>query len=158
MVDDSKLGQVIGHVRLPVEAGKIHEFASAIHDFAPRYRDPAAAAHEGFDAVPAPPTFTVAVNHFPDEALQEAGGILGVLGLDLPRVLGGEQSWTYHRTPVAGDVLDGDIRVIAIERKAGKQGGEMTFVTTEIEFRDSQGEPVVTQRNTVIETAATMGA
>ena len=157
MVDDSKVGQVIGHVRFALEAGKIHEFTAAIHDYNPLYRDPEAAADEGFAAIPAPPTFTVASNHFPDQALERQGGILGVLGLDLPRVLGGEQSWTYHRTPIAGDVLEGDIRVAAIERKPGRQGGEMTFVTTEIVFKDQQGEPVVTQRNTVIETASTVG-
>ena len=159
MADESMVGQVIGRVRFPVEAGKISEFARAIHDDNAVYREPAAAAAAGFAAVPAPPTFTVsAVNFYPDEELEKAGGIVGVLGLDLPRVLGGEQSWTYTRVPCAGEVLTADIRVAAIERKAGRQGGEMVIVTTEMEFVDKDGKPVVTQRNTIIETAKTVGS
>jgi acyl dehydratase len=159
MADDSMVGAVIGRIRFPVEAGKIREFARAIHDDNPVHRDPAAAAASGFAGLPAPPTFTVsAVNFYPDEELEKAGGIVGVLGLDLPRVLGGEQSWTYTRIPCAGDVLTADIRVVAIDRKVGRQGGEMVIVTTEMEFVDKDGMHVVTQRNTIIETARTVGS
>jgi len=158
MVDDALIGKVVGRVRLPVEAGKIMEFASAVHDFNPLYRSAEAASARGFSGIPAPPTFAATVNHFPDEELRRRGGLLSVLGLDPQRVLGGEQSWTYLRTLHAGDQLTGEMLVKAISRKAGSRGGEMVFVTTETVFNDAQGEPVLIHSNTIIETAKTVGS
>lgn len=144
------IGTSIGGVVLPVEAGKVREFARALQDPNPVYRDVEAARAAGFPAIPAPPTFTVVAAHFQDEG----GGLLEALGLDLARVLHGEQEWTFHRRPVVGDVLHGDTTVSGIETKPGKRGGQMRLVRLETVFRDADGEPVVTEASTVIETAA----
>jgi hypothetical protein len=44
--------------------------------------------------------------------------------------------------------------VSGIETKPGKRGGQMRLVRLETVFRDADGEPVVTEASTVIETAA----
>jgi acyl dehydratase len=143
---------VLGTVTLPIEAGKVREFARAIKDDNPIYRDPEAARAAGFTAIPAPPTYTVVAAHF-----QEGEGGVLALGLDLARVLHGEQEWTYHRTPVVGDVLTGETKVASVTTKPGRRGGEMTFVRIETTFTDQSGQPVVTEASTVIETEAVVG-
>lgn len=146
------VGAVVGRVVLPVEAGKVREFARSLQDDNPVYRDPEAARAAGFPAVPAPPTYTVVAAHFHEGQ----AGVLS-LGLDLARVLHGEQEWTYRRTPVVGDVLTGETRVASIETKPGRRGGEMTMIRLETTFTDQAGEVVVTEASTVIETAAVVG-
>lgn len=146
------VGRVLGTVTLPIEAGKVREFARAIKDDNPIYRDPEAARAAGFTAIPAPPTYTVVAAHF-----QEGEGGVLALGLDLARVLHGEQEWTYHRTPVVGDVLTGETKVASVTTKPGRRGGEMTFVRIETTFTDQSGQPVVTEASTVIETEAVVG-
>ena len=59
--------------------------------------------------------------------------------------LHGEQHFTYHRQPMAGDVLQGRMRVSEPMAKAGSRGRmEVTFMDTE--WRDPDGTPVVTER------------
>lgn len=146
------VGKVLGSVTFPIEAGKVREFARAIQDDNPIYRDPEAARAAGFPAIPAPPTFTVVAAHF-----QEGSSGVTSLGLDLARVLHGEQEWTYHRTPLVGDVLTGQTKVASVTTKPGRRGGEMTFVRLETEYTDQNGQPVVTEASTVIETEAVVG-
>lgn len=146
------VGKVMGTVTFPIEAGKVREFAKSIQDPNPVFRDPAAAAAAGFSAIPAPPTYTVAAAHF-----QEGESGIMSLGLDLARVLHGEQEWTYHRRPVVGDVLTGETKVLSVDQKPGARGGVMTFVKLGTTYVDQKGEPVVTEVSTVIETAATVG-
>lgn len=153
MADESMIGKVLGKAYLPVEPGKIREFAQAIHDDNPVFRSREAAIAAGFADVPAPPTYSVVQAHF-----SEGADLTGGLELDLARVLHGQSAWTYHRTPVAGDVLTGETVVANVFKKPGKQGGEMTFVEIETTYRDPDGAPVVTEKMTVIETALVVSA
>lgn len=146
------VGKALGTVTFPIEAGKVREFAKSIQDPNPVFRDPEAAVQAGFSAIPAPPTYSVVAAHF-----QEGEGSFSSLGLDLARVLHGEQSWTFHRTPVVGDVLTGETKVVSVEQKPGGRGGVMTFVKLGTEYLDQNGLPVVTEESTVIETAAVVG-
>lgn len=146
------VGKVLGTVTLPIEAGKVREMARAFMDDNPIYVDVEAARKAGFSAIPAVPTHTVVAAHFSEGE----SGVMS-LGLDLARVLHGEQEWTYHRTPVVGDVLTGVTKVLSIETKPGRRGGEMTVVKIETAFVDQAGKPVVTEVSTVIETAAVVG-
>ena len=57
--------------------------------------------------------------------------------------------------PVAvGDELTATRRVTAVSRRAGKRGGEMTFVTVETEFVNQDGALAVRQEDTLIETGS----
>jgi len=154
-VDESTIGRVLGHVKFPIEAGKIQEFARSLHFTDPVFYEADAARKAGFTAVPAPPTYSSVSAHFPGEGDEN---FIDALGLDLKRILHGEQNWTYHRTPVAGDVLSGETKVKSVTKKPGKRGGEMTFVVMETVMRDQKGEPVITTESTIIETAQTVGA
>lgn len=124
---------------VPIERGKIREYAAATQSDSPAYQAP--------DAV-VPPTFLVTSSFWvPEEARAEHG-------FDRKRLLHGEQEYVFHGPPPrAGDVLRASSRVVDRYEKPGKRGGTMRFAVIVTEFRDERGEPVAEQRQTLIETA-----
>src|SRR3954469_491977 len=80
---------------------KIREFADAINDPNPVYRDRAAARALGHPDVIAPPTFPIILT------LPAGGQIIRDpdFGIDYSRVVHGEQRFVHHRPVTAGDVL-----------------------------------------------------
>jgi hypothetical protein len=131
----------------PIEAGKIREFAFAIRDDNPLYFDAAEAKRLGFADVPAPPTYPMLAGIF-----QPEGRMQLPRGIDVRRVLHGEQEFIYYRPIVAGDVLTGVTRLAGTERKEGRRGGTMKLYTLETEYRDPAGEVVLLSRMLLIET------
>jgi acyl dehydratase len=140
------VGTEVDRVSFPVERGKVREFARATHDDSARWVDEDAARAEGHAAIPAPLTFVVVAGHHRDQrAAMEA------LGVDIARIVVGEVAWTYHRPALVGDVLEGRRVVTSVRTREGRQGGAMTMIDLETVWRDAAGEPVVTQRETLIE-------
>lgn len=125
-----------------VERGKIAEFARAVLNDSPAYAAP--------DAV-APPTFPQSMALW----RTRAGGPreAGRRGMDMRRVLHGEQEFEYVRPLRAGDVLTATSEVVDEYEKAGKRGGTMRFVVTQTTFRDADGEAVAYSRGTTIVTS-----
>ena len=127
----------------PYEVGreKIREFADAIGDPAPVFRDPEAANAAGHPDVIAPPTF-------PTVFTIRAQRVLVMdpeLGLDYSRVVHGEQSFQYHRPIYAGDRLVTTVIVDGIRTAAGND-----ILATRSEVTTENGEPVVTARATIV--------
>jgi hypothetical protein len=126
---------------MPVERGKIREFATATGSTNPDYLvDPAA---------PIPPTFLATVLFWDQpgrgigpseqdlELLAEQG-----LGQDagVRNVLAAEQEYVFHGPiPRAGDQLVVTQRFDGIEIKQGRRGGQMVFSRFTIEFSDPDG-------------------
>ena len=131
-----------------VEPGKVEEFARAIGDEDPVYRDPEVARDRGFEAVPAPLTF-VRTSDFP----RYRTGAEVELGFRPEYRLHGEQAYEYDRPLVVGDTLTGETVVVDAYEREGRRGGTMTFAEVETEYRDASGERVLVSRATVIETA-----
>lgn len=102
-------------------------------------------------ADPLPPTVTTLADHWrPGGALETAVAI----GADLSRVLHGEAAWEYLQPVSAGDELTARGRVVDVQRREGKRGGEMTFVVIETEFTNQDGQLVARRRDTMVETGA----
>ena len=141
MVDKSKLGLSDEPSTIPIERGKIREFARACQTANPAYvADPAPVA---------PPTFLTTVNFWSTGATSP----LAQLGIDLRRLLHGGQEYVFHGPPPrAGTELTFQTRVDKIYEKEGKRGGTMTFVETVTEFHDPTGRLVAEARSTAIET------
>ncbi len=140
---------------LPVERGKVREFALAVGEDNPVFFDPAEARRQGLPDIVAPPTFTVTqLWQVPREEREERLGAR----LDYGRVLHGEQEFVYERLPVAGELLRGVMRISRDFTKQGRRGGSMRFVTYESRFTDERGEEVLTALYTLIETGADPGA
>lgn len=140
---------------LPVERGKVREFALAVGEDNPIYFDSEVARRHGFPDVVAPPTFTVTqIWHVPRDEREEKLGA----NLDYARVLHGEQEFVYNRLPVAGEVLKGTMRISKDITKEGRRGGQMRFVTYESRFVDQQGQEVLTAYYTLLETSKDPGS
>ncbi len=127
----------------PYEVGreKIREFAEAIRDANPAYRDPAAARALGHPDVIAPPTFLIAAS--------TGGGGGGFildpeLGLNFAMVVHGEERFEFVRPVQAGDVLELTQRISDIQDKGSN---ELLTLVTEV---TSNGEPVATITNTIV--------
>jgi acyl dehydratase len=143
---DSRIGRSAEPVTMHVELGKIREFARAIKDDNPLYFDEQYANKEAGGVMP-PPTFTMT------QAFWDEGHGRIDLGLDLRRVLHGEQEFEYLRPVYAGDTLVARGRISNVEKRPGKRGGEMTLVTLETEYKNQRGEVCLYARSTIIETA-----
>ncbi|HET8577721.1 MAG TPA: MaoC family dehydratase N-terminal domain-containing protein, partial [Methylomirabilota bacterium] len=84
-----------------VERGKIKEFARAIGDLSPFYLDDAVGRASEWGDIIAPPTFPVTFRH--EAASSEA--LLVDLGVDVSRLLHGEQEFEYFKPIRPGDTL-----------------------------------------------------
>ncbi len=127
----------------PYEVGreKIREFAEAIGDPNPAYRDRAAAEKLGHPDVIAPPTFPVVLS------MRAGAQVVGdpELGLDYSRVVHGEQRFVYTRPVRAGDRLTVVVTVESIRSAAGND-----ILTTRGEVSTVEGEHVVTTYVTLV--------
>lgn len=162
MTDDDLttiIGTPTGTTVVTVERGKLAEFASAVKDSSPVYRDSRAAAAAGLPGIPAPPTYPIVMGGFgnyPELQPEDGptgnpmGAVLGPLMAKGGIILHGEQEFTYHRPVFAGDVLEGRGTVVDAYRKESK-GKTMTFVVVETAWSDqASGEPVCTSRMNII--------
>jgi len=132
-----------------VEAGKVAEFAAAVGDDNPIYRDAGVAAERGHDRIPAPLTFT-RTSMF-DRYRPEGVGRLGFdLGFDVRAELHGEQVYEFTRPVYVGDTLTGTTTLTDAYERDGGAGGSMTFAVLETEYT-ADGDPVVTERSTLIQ-------
>jgi acyl dehydratase len=142
MVDQSYVGRVYPPTQ-PYEVGreKIREFADAINDDNPAYRDRATARALGHPDVIAPPTFAIVLT------LKAGHQVITDpdFGIDYSRVVHGEQRFVHHRPVRAGDVLQVVVTVEDIRAAAGND-----IVTTRADVSTVEGEPVLTARSTIV--------
>jgi len=147
--------------RFPVDLTTIMLFASSLGETNRAYYDDDYAREHGLGGVIPPPTFTNAGSHWnPNAGLRgvrqippprpvepkpgagsegERGG-----GRDVSRLLHGEQRFVYHKPLHPGTVLTVKTRPGKRWEKEGKRGGVMHFSELVSEYRDEQGELVVT--------------
>jgi acyl dehydratase len=124
---------------------KIAEFATAIGDPNPVYRDRAAAQAAGHPDVIAPPTFAIVISMASaGTAISDPG-----FGINYAMVVHGEQRFTYERPIVAGDVLIAQPTITEI-----RDAGRNVMVTTSTEVRTPAGELVCTAIGTLVERGA----
>ena len=105
-----------------VSAAKIAEFATALGDDNPRYRD---------DSPIAPPTFATVISAqawnqlFSDEELE----------LSVERIVHGDQRFTFRRQLRAGDVV---IATMTIDKVRVRAGSELVSATVGMSGRDGE--------------------
>ena len=160
-VDTSVIGKPTGAWRVVLDRAVLAQFAKSVGDTSRVYQRAGDAGAAGLSAVPAPPTFTFAAPYWgayraDDQPADPAAGgnpmhkIMGDLFAQGALVLHGEQEFVYHRTPVAGDVLDGVQSITDIYEKE-TDSARMTFVVMETVWSDAaSSEPVVTERFNLI--------
>jgi acyl dehydratase len=146
------IGKEFPPFEIPVERGKIREFAVAIGDENPIYTDPDYAAKAGFKGIIAPPTFTAIKSFY-----RSAANISELAGLDPHFRLHGEEEYEYLQPIVAGDVLTCRSKITQAYEKPGKRGGKMTFIVVEFTFYNQRGEKAVVSRTTSVHTQGAVG-
>jgi acyl dehydratase len=125
-----------------VSREKLREFADAIGDLNPIYRNRAAAQEAGFPDVIAPPTFPIVIS------MASSAQVLADPGLNLnyAMVVHGEQRFEYSRSLVAGDVVTAQSTISGI-----RDVGSLSMMTTTTEIRTVDGEHVCTAHSTIVE-------
>ena len=149
----------------PVEASHILMFARSVGDANLIYADADHAATTEPGSVIAPPTFCQSSAQFdPDYFLRPQIGekwfgsgknptgdperLAGSSGTGLHA----EQHFEYHRHPRPGDVLTATVRPGEQWEKQGRKGGKLKFRETITEYRDQNGDLVVTARGIGVQT------
>jgi len=121
---------------------KIAEFADAIGDGNPLFRDRDAAREAGFPDVIAPPTFAIVITiASSSRAVADPG-----LNLNYAMVVHGEQRFEYSRPLAAGDVVTAQVTIDDI-----RDAGRNAMMTTRTEIRTAGGELVCTAYSTLVE-------
>ena len=124
---------------------KIAEFAGAIGDPNPLYRDADAARKAGYPDVIAPPTIPIVVAIAASGAAVRDPG----LGQNYAMVVHGEQRFEYSRPLRAGDQVTAQSTIAGI-----RSAGSLTMLTTQTEIRTVAGEHVCTAYSTIVERSA----
>ena len=101
MIDRSWIGHEFAPLRVEVEPGRLRQFAKAVGETRPEYVDVEAARQLGWPALPVPPTFLFCL----EMEQPDPWHFMGLMGIDLARVLHGEQEFNYLAPAWAGDTL-----------------------------------------------------
>lgn len=128
---------------MTVDAGRLRFFAKATGQTDLIYIDQQAARAAGHPDLPVPPTFLMAIElEQPDPF-----AFLTEIGVDLRRVLHGEQSFTYHSTAHAGDNLVAKPR---IADAYVKKGGALEFIVKVTDVVRDDGSAVAQMTNVIV--------
>lgn len=141
-LDPSFIGRTYPAARIyEVGREKIREFAEAVGDPNPIYRDADAARRAGHLDVIAPPTFPMVIT----ARIAEQVIFDPELGLDYTKVVHGQQRFVAVRPIRVGDRLTGVLTVDNIQAAAGND-----LISTRVELTTEAGEPVVTAYSTLV--------
>jgi acyl dehydratase len=134
-------GKEYQEVSFPVVREQVLQFADAIGEGGPLFRDSDAARAAGYPEQLAPPTFVTKMQ------IMTSGQVVvdQELGLDYSRVVHGEQEYEWRRPVFVGDVLTATPRIANIFAKKSNE-----YLVIEAEIKDADGETVAIGRTTLI--------
>ncbi|MBX6426502.1 MAG: MaoC family dehydratase N-terminal domain-containing protein [Variibacter sp.] len=145
-MDPSAAGKTFPPYEVRIERGKIKEFADAIGDPNPVYRDPDSPAAKAAGGILAPPTLLRTFLYETRDAVE------ALKVADWSYIVHGEQEFEYHKPIYAGDVLTGQDRIVSITEKESRRAGKLQIAVIESTFHNQRGEKVQVARRTLIET------
>ncbi|MEY4750114.1 MAG: hypothetical protein RIQ60_2328 [Pseudomonadota bacterium] len=143
MIDRRHIGATLPPFSVDVERSRLRFFAKATGQDDPLYIDPAVARAAGHPDLPVPPTFLFCL----EMDAPDPGAIRTLLGLDVRRILHGEQRFTYHRLVHAGERLTFRPRIDDIY---DKKGGALEFIVRTTAITDAQEKPVAELRAVIV--------
>lgn len=140
-LNQSLKGKEYQRLAFRVERDRVLQFADAIEEDNPVFRDEAAARAEGHEAQLAPPTFATVM-----QIMASAQIVLdSELGLNYMLVVHGEQEYEWRRPVRIGDELSAVPRISDIYAR-----GPNEFLVIEADIKDAAGETVVVARTTLL--------
>ena len=140
-------GKTYPTVTYEVGREKIFEYARATQSDNPYCTDPDFAAKSHYGVVVAPPTFAAVYCHnamrmvFEDQEL----------GMNIPRVVHGEQTFEFGEVVKSGDVITTTTTIRDILVKENREGIENVLLLVRTESVNQDGEVVCFGRWTIVE-------
>ena len=144
MVDQSAVGRSFTPVTAHVEPGRLRYFLNTLGEENPVYRNADATRAAGFTGMPVPPTYLFCLEMMD---VDDPFEMFSALGIDLARVLHGEQSFAYHAPVLVGDTLTFQPRVTHVTEK---KGGAMTLIGIRCEVTNQDGVHVADTARTIV--------
>ena len=135
MIDRSYIGQKLKPLTVAVEPFQLRLFAKAIGETNPIYLEEEAAKKAGYRNTLAPPTFANALKMGSPDPF----GDWPAMGIELAKVLHGEQKFEYFAPICAGDTITLQDEITDIY---DKKDGAMEFMVTETTVKNQDGELV----------------
>lgn len=135
MISREFIGLKVDPFTVPVEASRLRFFAKATGQADPVYTDEAAARAAGHPGLPVPPTFLFCL----EMDAPNPGALRERMGIDIAKILHGEQRFVYLRLAHAGDLLTFTQRVADLY---DKKGGALEFMVRETRVTNQRGEHV----------------
>ncbi len=156
MADKTKKGMVFPPYVFEVEKGKIAEFAMAVSQkesksqVKPIYVDSKQAKAAGYADIVPTSTFQTSFLLWGGKGLMP---MLEAAGINLVRLLHGEEEYEYLLPIHPGDVMTGVTKIVEMydKEKKGKPGKFMEFTVLEAEIRNQRGELAIRARTTLVE-------
>jgi acyl dehydratase len=146
MFDKSNIGRSFTPFTIEVERSKIREIAQAIGDDNPIYQSIAAAQAAGYNDIPLFPTSPTTFGFWGNRSM---GMHLASTGLNVMRIIHGEEEYEYLAPIYPGDTLTGVVTILDGKTRQG-QSGSMDIVTTETSYTNQHGKPVLKARTVMI--------
>ncbi len=147
MFDKSKIGQSFPPFTIEVERGKIRELALAIGDDNPIYQSREEAQAADYPDVPLYPTSPTTFTFWGNSKMVSQ---IASLGINLMRVLHGEEEYEYLSPIYPGETLTGVMTLVDGKTRQGQGGSSMDILTIEIDYTNQHGTPVLKARQVVI--------
>jgi acyl dehydratase len=146
MFDKSKIGHSFPPFTFEVERGKVRELALAIGDDNPIYQSKEAAQAVGYPDIPLYPTSPTTFTFWGNRKMV---GQLSSFGINLMRVLHGEEDYEYLAPIYPGDMLTGVMRLVDAKSRQ-TQEGSMDILNLEIDYTNQHDTLVLKARQVVI--------
>lgn len=134
---DAHIGVVSEPRSVEVEKGFLQFFAKATGETDPVYFDEAAAMAAGHPSVPMPPTYLFSLALASPARRGDVFDKEQGMGVDMAKILHGEQSFTYHKPVYAGGRLTLTTTTSDIY---AKKGGALEFIVQDTKAVDQSGE------------------
>jgi len=143
MIDRSWIGKNTSQLEVDVEKGQLRFFAKVVGETNPIYTDECAAQAAGYRSVLAPPTFLFSLNLAQPDPLAK----YIEMGIDLAKLLHGDQQFEYFAPICAGDHIRLESTITDIFEK---KGGALELVVEETSATNQMGEVVGTSTQTLV--------
>ena len=137
------IGYVLPPHSMTVDAWRMAFFAKAIGETDPIYSDLAAAQAAGHPNIPLPPTMIFCM----EQGRPNAYKLTEDMGIDISRILHGEQHFEYHKPVYAGDTLTFSTEITDIY---DKKGGALEFFERSTRVVNQAGELVAVNRGIAV--------
>lgn len=147
MFDTSKIGQSFAPFTIEVQRNKIDELTTAIGDDNPVYHSRAAAQAAGFTDVPISPTTPTMFSFWGN---RQRGSSLADVGINVKRILHGEEEYEYMKPIYPNDVLTGITTLIDGKTRRGSNGSSMDILTLETRYVNQHEQHVLTTRTMIV--------